>query len=203
MFPIPHVNVSGKTSRRNSWAHPIPVNDVEAARDIIDEGLSRFKSAPTVSASSVYRVSTNSKGKLSRSLEDLELSYYPRYPCSRRSQRSPSIEENARRRFLERFTKKGREEFDDRNRPFTRAHHRLFTLRNQLDATILSGWVNMLLIAVPIGIALNYANVSPVAVFVVNSIAVFPVAALIGIAMDDLRRRTGDVIGALVYMSFG
>ncbi|TEY50715.1 hypothetical protein BOTCAL_0274g00140 [Botryotinia calthae] len=204
MFPITHVSGFRKALRRNSWAHPVPVNDVEAARNIIDEGLSRFKSAPTVSRTNVYQESTNSKGKLSSSLEDLEFSYCPR------SQRPISIEEGARRRFIERFTRKGRElnESEERRRKGglfkgTHTHHQQFTLRNQLDATIMSSWVNMLLIAVPIGIALNYTNVSPVAVFVVNFIAVFPVAALIGIAMDDLRRRTGDIVGALVYMSFG
>lgn len=57
-------------------------------------------------------------------------------------------------------------------------HH--FTVAQQIRATLLNSWINVLLIFVPIGIALNYApGVPRVAVFVVNFIAIIPLAAML------------------------
>ncbi|OGM46313.1 sodium/calcium transporter [Aspergillus bombycis] len=47
-----------------------------------------------------------------------------------------------------------------------------FTAMGQLKATLFNSWVNILLLAAPAGIALNYVDVDPVAVFVVNFIAI-------------------------------
>ncbi|PIG79502.1 sodium/calcium transporter [Aspergillus arachidicola] len=47
-----------------------------------------------------------------------------------------------------------------------------FTAMGQLKATLFNSWVNVLLLAAPAGIALNYVDVDPVAVFVVNFIAI-------------------------------
>jgi len=81
--------------------------------------------------------------------------------------------------------------------------HKPFTVGNQLKATIFYSWINLLLFAVPAGLALYYVDANPVAIFFVNFAAVVPMASLLGLAMDELRLRTGDVLGALVYISFG
>ena len=44
---------------------------------------------------------------------------------------------------------------------------RTFTLWGQFKATVLRSWINLLLICVPLGIALNYTNVNRIAVSVV------------------------------------
>ncbi|KAI9830629.1 MAG: hypothetical protein M1819_005439 [Sarea resinae] len=79
----------------------------------------------------------------------------------------------------------------------------VFTFASQLRATLLNSWINVLLIAAPIGIILNYVNVPPVAVFVVNFIAIIPLAALLSYATEEIALRTGETIGGLLNATFG
>ncbi|GFF66724.1 vacuolar calcium ion transporter [Aspergillus lentulus] len=78
-----------------------------------------------------------------------------------------------------------------------------FTAIGQLKATLFNSWINLLLIAAPVGIALNYVDVDPVAVFVVNFIAIIPLAALLSYATEEIAIRTGETIGGLLNASFG
>ncbi|RAK96574.1 calcium/proton exchanger [Aspergillus ibericus CBS 121593] len=80
---------------------------------------------------------------------------------------------------------------------------RKFTVMGQLKATIFNSWINVLLFAAPVGIALNYVNVSPVAVFVVNFIAIIPLAAMLSYATEEIAMRTGETIGGLLNATFG
>ncbi|KAF7136702.1 hypothetical protein CNMCM5793_006020 [Aspergillus hiratsukae] len=78
-----------------------------------------------------------------------------------------------------------------------------FTAIGQIKATIFNSWINVLLVAVPVGIALNYVDVDPVAVFVVNFIAIIPLAAMLSYATEEIAMRTGETIGGLLNASFG
>jgi Ca2+:H+ antiporter len=78
-----------------------------------------------------------------------------------------------------------------------------FTAVGQLKATLFNSWMNLLLIAAPVGIALNYVDVDPVAVFVVNFIAIIPLAAMLSYATEEIAMRTGETIGGLLNASFG
>ncbi|GFF38968.1 vacuolar calcium ion transporter [Aspergillus udagawae] len=78
-----------------------------------------------------------------------------------------------------------------------------FTAVGQLKATLFNSWMNVLLIAAPVGIALNYVDVDPVAVFVVNFIAIIPLAAMLSYATEEIALRTGETIGGLLNASFG
>ncbi|BDD62987.1 hypothetical protein MAP00_007939 [Monascus purpureus] len=78
-----------------------------------------------------------------------------------------------------------------------------FTVMGQLRATIFNSWINVLLVAAPVGIALNYVDVDPVAVFVVNFIAIIPLAAMLSYATEEIALRTGETIGGLLNASFG
>ncbi|KAF7155098.1 hypothetical protein CNMCM5623_005306 [Aspergillus felis] len=78
-----------------------------------------------------------------------------------------------------------------------------FTAVGQLKATIFNSWMNVLLIAAPVGIALNYVDVDPVAVFVVNFVAIIPLAAMLSYATEEIALRTGETIGGLLNASFG
>jgi Ca2+:H+ antiporter len=97
---------------------------------------------------------------------------------------------------------------------------RVYTPMSQVRATILNSWINVLLIAcwfshprapdtisdvflAPVGIALYYAHVNPVAVFVVNFIAIIPLAAMLSYATEEIAYRTGETIGGLLNASFG
>ncbi|KAK3400112.1 Sodium/calcium exchanger protein-domain-containing protein [Sordaria brevicollis] len=79
-----------------------------------------------------------------------------------------------------------------------------FTVGNQIRRTLLNSWLNILLIAAPVGIAINYVDSVPrVAVFVVNFIAIIPLAAMLGFATEEIALRTGEVVGGLLNASFG
>jgi len=47
-----------------------------------------------------------------------------------------------------------------------------------LREIILSSWANLLLVFVPVGIALHFVNVSPTVVFVMNFLAIVPLAGV-------------------------
>jgi Ca2+:H+ antiporter len=128
------------------------------------------------------------------------------------STRMPSEETKARRRFLSRFKKGGRSESHDsyNEKPKKRAwykgkvlKHKPFTVRNQLGATIFNSWINILLLCAPIGIALNYTGVDKKAVFVVNFIAIIPLAGMLSFATEEIALHVGESLGGLLNASFG
>ena len=61
-----------------------------------------------------------------------------------------------------------------------------------------------MLIAAPVGIAINYVHsVSGVAVFIVNFIAIIPLAAMLSFATEEIALRTGETLGGLLNATFG
>ncbi|KAB5523959.1 sodium/calcium transporter [Coniochaeta sp. 2T2.1] len=79
-----------------------------------------------------------------------------------------------------------------------------FTTANQLRRTLLNSWINVLLIFAPVGIALNYVHsVSRIVVFVVNFIAIIPLAAMLSFATEEIALRTGETLGGLLNATFG
>ena len=78
-----------------------------------------------------------------------------------------------------------------------------FTFINQIRATVFNSWINILLILAPVGIAVNYAGIDPVGVFVINFIAIIPLAAMLSYGTEEIALRTGETIGGLLNASFG
>ncbi|KAJ5286709.1 hypothetical protein N7478_002395 [Penicillium angulare] len=78
-----------------------------------------------------------------------------------------------------------------------------FTVASQLRATILNSWINVLILAAPAGIALHAVDANPIAIFVVNFIAIIPLAAMLSFATEEIALRTGETIGGLLNASFG
>ena len=78
-----------------------------------------------------------------------------------------------------------------------------FTAGGQLRATILNSWINVLLIFVPIGIAVNYTSIPKVGVFVINFIAIIPLAAMLSYATEEIALRVGETLGGLLNATFG
>lgn len=78
-----------------------------------------------------------------------------------------------------------------------------FTIASQLRATILNSWINVLILAAPAGIALHVIEANPIAIFVVNFIAIVPLAAMLSYATEEIALRTGETIGGLLNASFG
>ncbi|CRG90611.1 Vacuolar calcium ion transporter [Talaromyces islandicus] len=82
-------------------------------------------------------------------------------------------------------------------------HKPHFTVGGQLRATVFNSWINVLLVCVPVGIALNYTNVDRTAVFVVNFIGIIPLAAMLSYATEEVAFRTGETLGGLLNATFG
>lgn len=79
-----------------------------------------------------------------------------------------------------------------------------FTVGNQLRQTLFRAWLNILLLAVPVGISINFVpSISRIAVFAVNFVAIIPLAALLGFATEEVELRIGPVLGALLNATLG
>ncbi|KAL2221648.1 sodium/calcium transporter [Thermoascus aurantiacus ATCC 26904] len=78
-----------------------------------------------------------------------------------------------------------------------------FTVVGQLKATLFNSWINILLVAAPVGIIVNYLHLDPVVIFVINFIAIIPLAAMLSYATEEIALRTGETIGGLLNATFG
>ncbi|KAL7353338.1 vacuolar H+/Ca2+ exchanger [Histoplasma ohiense] len=78
-----------------------------------------------------------------------------------------------------------------------------FTAVGQLKATVLNSWINVLLLMVPVGIAVHHAHIDPIAVFVINFIAIIPLAAMLSYSTEEIALRTGETLGGLLNATFG
>lgn len=76
------------------------------------------------------------------------------------------------------------------------------TIMSQVKA-VFSSWINILLVAAPVGIALEYSGVNKIAVFVVNFVAIIPLAAMLSYATEELAMYVGETLGGLLNASFG
>ncbi|KAJ5234388.1 uncharacterized protein N7469_003556 [Penicillium citrinum] len=78
-----------------------------------------------------------------------------------------------------------------------------FTFASQIRATVFNSWINLLIFAAPAGIALYCVKANPIAIFVVNFIAIIPLAAMLSYATEEIALRTGETIGGLLNATFG
>lgn len=67
----------------------------------------------------------------------------------------------------------------------------------------MTNYVNVLLVFVPIGIVSGAANWSPVLQFVLNFIAIIPLASLLAFATEELAIPLGQTLGGLLNATFG
>lgn len=74
----------------------------------------------------------------------------------------------------------------------------------QFRYVLFGAWINILLLAVPIGFAVYYSHkVSPIGVFLINFVAIIPLAAMLSNATEELALRVGETLGGLLNASFG
>ena len=78
-----------------------------------------------------------------------------------------------------------------------------FGFMGQINATLFNSWINILFLMVPVGIAVNYVHISPIAVFVINFIAIIPLAAMLSYATEEIAYHTGETFGGLLNATFG
>jgi Ca2+:H+ antiporter len=85
-----------------------------------------------------------------------------------------------------------------------RALKKKIPIPQQLKAVIFGSWINLLLLFVPVGFALYYSHkVGPVPVFIINFIAIIPLAAVLSYATEELAIRVGETFGGLLNATFG
>jgi Ca2+:H+ antiporter len=86
-----------------------------------------------------------------------------------------------------------------------RAHHKKIPVGAQIRAVLLGSWINVLLLAVPVGFAVFYGKIGggPWPVFAINFIAIIPLAAMLSYATEELALRVGETLGGLLNASFG
>ncbi|KHO01795.1 calcium/proton exchanger [Metarhizium album ARSEF 1941] len=70
-------------------------------------------------------------------------------------------------------------------------------------ATLLSNYVNVLLVTVPIGIIAGAFNWNSTAVFTINFFAIIPLAAVLSFATEAIADKLGDALGGLLNATFG
>jgi Ca2+:H+ antiporter len=63
--------------------------------------------------------------------------------------------------------------------------------------------LNVLLIIVPLAITSYLIHTNRILVFAANLIAVVPLSSLLTCATENIARESGDVVGALVNVTFG
>jgi len=84
-----------------------------------------------------------------------------------------------------------------------KAFKRKIPVMAQMRFVIFGAWINVLLIFVPIGFVVRYIHLKPVVVFIINFIAIIPLAAMLSNATEELAIRVGETLGGLLNASFG
>ncbi|KAK3402328.1 Sodium/calcium exchanger protein-domain-containing protein [Sordaria brevicollis] len=74
---------------------------------------------------------------------------------------------------------------------------------NVTKVTLLSSWINILLIFVPLGIIAGERQWGAPAVFTLNFFAIIPLAAVLSFATEEIAHRLGETLGGLVNATFG
>jgi Ca2+:H+ antiporter len=90
-------------------------------------------------------------------------------------------------------------------------HRRMFVegqipVGQQIKTVLFPHWytINWLLICSPVGIGLHFVKgINPLAPFLVNFIAIIPLAGMLSNATEELALRVGEVLGGLLNASFG
>ena len=83
---------------------------------------------------------------------------------------------------------------------FVRVNANIF---NITKVTLLSNYVNILLVFVPLGIVAGATHWNPTAVFILNFLAIVPLAAMLSFATEEISMRLGQTMGGLLNATFG
>jgi Ca2+:H+ antiporter len=68
---------------------------------------------------------------------------------------------------------------------------------------LLSNYVNLMLVFMPVAIVLGVIEFNPAAVFIANFLAIVPLAALLSFATEELSVQYGWLVGGLTNAIFG
>ncbi|KAG0242218.1 hypothetical protein BGW41_004650 [Actinomortierella wolfii] len=82
-------------------------------------------------------------------------------------------------------------------------HQQPLTILECLKTILFATKINVLLVFVPLGIIAEKLHWSDTVIFILNFIAIVPLAKLLGYATEDIALRLGENLGALLNASFG
>ena len=74
---------------------------------------------------------------------------------------------------------------------------------NVAKVTLLSNYVNILLVFVPLGIVAGATGWNPTVVFILNFFAIVPLAAVLSFATEEISMKLGQTMGGLLNATFG
>lgn len=74
---------------------------------------------------------------------------------------------------------------------------------NVTKITLLSNYVNVLLVFVPLGIVAGATGWNPTTVFILNFFAIVPLAAVLSFATEEISMKLGQTMGGLLNATFG
>jgi hypothetical protein len=77
------------------------------------------------------------------------------------------------------------------------------TLVAQIRAVLFGSWLNILLLMIPAGFAVQLTNGNPALIFSLNFIAIIPLGRILSLATKDLVLRLGGLPATAVIMTFG
>ena len=201
----------GNNGARLSQVHtePIPESPRHDGAVDIDTPLAMAATEPTMTA---VRTSEPGSGTTSAEKENESIPAPSERTVTLNTQEASS---KPRHRFVPSFMHQSTQETEkpstgdgiEEKRPWymgKKLHHaEPFTVRNQFQRTIFNSWVNILLLAAPVGIAINYAGINGKVVFVVNFIAIIPLAGMLSFATEEISLHVGESVGGLLNASFG
>ncbi|KAK4185544.1 putative vacuolar calcium ion transporter [Podospora australis] len=97
--------------------------------------------------------------------------------------------------------------FNRQTSPGIKNHNPLIRIPAQIwnvtKITLLSGWINILLVFVPLGLISAPLKWGATAVFTLNFFAIIPLAAILSFATEEIASRLGETLGGLVNATFG
>lgn len=74
---------------------------------------------------------------------------------------------------------------------------------NVTKITLLSNYVNVLLVFVPLGIISGKMAWNPTTTFILNFFAIVPLAAVLSFATEEISIKLGETLGGLMNATFG
>lgn len=72
-----------------------------------------------------------------------------------------------------------------------------------IRVTLFSSYANVMLVFVFLGILSGARGWDPSAVFMLNFLAIFPLASLLSFATEELSKSVGQTVGGLINATFG
>ena len=91
----------------------------------------------------------------------------------------------------------------DKDQKYENVPEKPTPIASVLHGMLIKSYINILLVFIPFAIASNYLDWSPTAVFVLNFLAMIPLAAMLGDFTEEAAAHTNQTIGGLINASFG